>query len=95
MVETDGKAQPFLWDAGERASVNRRRGVKDEVKADRTSMAIRSFPDAGEIFGMGNRRTEIEATVLLRGRHSLRPGVANEQQRDSHEPKYRCAFHAN
>lgn len=95
VVETDRKAQPFLRDAGERASVNGRGGVKDEVKADRTAMSIRSFPDAGEIFGMGNGRTEIEAAVLLRGRRGLRPSVANQQQRDSHEPKYRCAFHAN
>ena len=79
-IETNGEAEPFLGDAGECSGVRRRSGVEDEMKAYGAAMTVGGFPDAGEVFGVGNRLAEIEATVLLRGWRGLRAGLAGEQQ---------------
>lgn len=79
-IETDGEAKPFLGHAGECSDIHGSSGVEDEMKSDRAAVSVGSFPDAGEVFGVGNRLAEIEAAILMRGRRRLRADLADEQR---------------
>ena len=36
------------------------------MDADCAAMRVRGFPESGEVFGLSDRRAEIEASILLR-----------------------------
>ena len=65
-IETHLQAKPFLLDSDERGGFDRRGCVEDEMDADRAATAISGLPESGEVFGLSDRRAEIEASILLR-----------------------------
>jgi hypothetical protein len=73
-VEAYLQTEPFLLDSDERGDFDRRGCVEDEMDADCATSRVRGFPESGEVFGVSDRRAEIEASILLR-RVTVRAGL--------------------